>query len=438
MKARYFFLVCFSCMIATLLCGITSLYSTQNEIQVAYASDLLGYVAISTPEDLANIDNDKFGKYYLKNDINLAGRMWKPIADFRGVLDGQGHSISTIVFESGRNLEEGIGLFANTFKEAEIKNVSINNATIFAHDIVGVVNCGFIAGKNLGAITNCNVKGNIKAVSSLNSNKSDLSVGGIVGKNDHGTISDCNVQGSINAESFLNCVAGGIVGRNEYGTIENCYADVDICSKSQKSEACAMGTSGKSNGALKESRNISFGKKQAQSAPSFAENNGNDMPLSIKSKDNTSISIETGITNVPLYSTIIVNNDNWFDDKKSIASLAINGAGYYSVCLYNSLGQKYAYELKLLVSPIINGIEDEGLYYGSVEPQIEGGEELLLDGKPYVGGAINTCGNHTLEVLGLGNYKRTINFVVEPTINNIEDHKIYKLGVAPIIGGGEL
>ena len=49
-------------------------------------------VAISTPEELRQLESAPEGSYYLANDLDMSGVEWFPVA-FQGTLDGRGHAI---------------------------------------------------------------------------------------------------------------------------------------------------------------------------------------------------------------------------------------------------------------------------------------------------------------------------------------------------------
>ena len=51
-----------------------------------------GAVAISTPEDLRQLENKPDGSYYLTNDLDMSGVEWFPVA-FQGTFNGRGHAI---------------------------------------------------------------------------------------------------------------------------------------------------------------------------------------------------------------------------------------------------------------------------------------------------------------------------------------------------------
>lgn len=64
---------------------------------------------------------------------------------------------------------------------------------------------------------------------------------------------------------------------------------------------------------------------------------------------------------------------------------------------------------------------------------------ILLDGEPYeLNSVIDTVGYHTLEVNGVGGYKKEYNFIVIPNISNIQNEGVYAGELIPIIDNCEL
>ena len=168
---------------------------------------------LSTPEHLANIYLNPDKHFILMNDIDIAGYLWTPIAEFSGVLDGDGYSIS------------GISLgYYNTY---EVENSCfINNAYYY----------GMIS-KNLGTIKNLKVYGYIGVQHDYYSSLSnyDVYAGLLAGYND-GDIINCEVHNDPMISSVMvhlytyhvNSMyedrvshAGGFVGLNA-GLMEDC------------------------------------------------------------------------------------------------------------------------------------------------------------------------------------------------------------------------
>ena len=83
-------------------------------------------------------------------------------------------------------------------------------------------------------------------------------------------------------------------------------------------------------------------------------------------------------------------------------------------------------------------IEDNGIYVNSTTPSFSGGS-ATLDGNTYESGTeITEIGNHTIIVEGSNNYVKTFNFTIIPTIIGIENNGLYDGSVAPKISGGTL
>ncbi|MCL2755763.1 MAG: hypothetical protein FWE45_01790 [Firmicutes bacterium] len=106
---------------------------------------------IHTAEELNNIRNNLNGVFILGDNIDLRGfEQWNPIANFRGILDGNGFFISNMhINRVGANWSSHVflGLFANL--GGTVRNLGICSSTITVtnnQNGVGWVCAGFIAG----------------------------------------------------------------------------------------------------------------------------------------------------------------------------------------------------------------------------------------------------------------------------------------------------
>ena len=155
------------------------------------------------------------GKFFkLTSDINLdedgdgIGENWNPIGtmssdkgSFKGVFDGDNHTISNLYIESTE--AKGIGLFSRTVNKAQIKNLTINNVTIKASK--SSTHIGTVVGNSYAStkLTNVHVTGKIDIYGKAY-------IGGISG---HGYVvmDNCSVkaEGIIKGEMW--CI-GGILG----------------------------------------------------------------------------------------------------------------------------------------------------------------------------------------------------------------------------------
>jgi len=173
----------------------------------------------------------------LESDLDISDHYWMPIGtaspnyySFTGIFDGKGHKITG--FYIGTNVESpgtnGFeGLFGIIGSDAEVKNLGIESAEIYAG--VGGYG-GILAGINFGKVANCYTKGKITGANGV------IYVGGLVASNEGGLIvnsySAAGVAGG-NYESNISPLAGGLVGKNtesnsNYGTIVNCFATGNV------------------------------------------------------------------------------------------------------------------------------------------------------------------------------------------------------------------
>jgi hypothetical protein len=152
----------------------------------------------------------------LRNDVDLGGSDWSPVADstnpFTGTLDGNGFVIENLTYTQGNNW---VGLFS--YLSGTIENLGVVNVMMVGGchlgAIVGVVNPG-------GLVQSCYSTGVI--------NSNSDSVGGLVGEND-GAISRCYSSVTINEIGIPgnNYWVGGLVGHSS-GSIDQSYATGNV------------------------------------------------------------------------------------------------------------------------------------------------------------------------------------------------------------------
>ncbi|MBR2548037.1 MAG: hypothetical protein IKF07_07605, partial [Eubacterium sp.] len=182
-------------------------------------------------------------KYILYNDIILndadlsaddSGELvngktgllkWVPIGYrggyFRGVFDGNGHSISGMYINNSNYID--LGLFGSTYgciKNLDVKNayISISPKNPLAHT------GGIVSGITNGTIENCSFYGTITEGDITDTTYAECTGGivGLAGMASH--VVNCNNYGSIINVSN----SGGIAGETENSYITNCtnYGDV--------------------------------------------------------------------------------------------------------------------------------------------------------------------------------------------------------------------
>ena len=176
---------------------------------------------------LQDIQANPSGSFVLGADIDASGFNFTPIANFSGVLDGQGHSISNLP----------ITLLGTIDSQGTVENLTLTN--------VNVVNSA-LAFENDGQIVNVSVSGTVTgngataALVYINAGSIELShstatvrsgsggdVAGFVGVNTStGSISNSYAAGPVIGNfngSFITQEGGGLVAENR-GLISGCYA----------------------------------------------------------------------------------------------------------------------------------------------------------------------------------------------------------------------
>lgn len=142
--------------------------------------------------------NDSDGAFYITRDIDLSDyENWEPIQNFRGTLNGNGHTISGLNITAS-NLESEKGLFATL--GGTVENLKIDG-TITANGEVQYV--GLLCGKNTGTIKNVTVSGTIMAQYSTY-------VGGIAGWSDNSYILNCTNCATVLGQNRVGGLAGEI------------------------------------------------------------------------------------------------------------------------------------------------------------------------------------------------------------------------------------
>jgi|GEM_PF-2401845 len=211
-------------------------------------------VHIQTAAQLATIGGvQSAGKYYvLDNDVFLVDE-WTPIDDFRGIFDGQGHSVNNLYILESSGVSYA-GLFGQiTTSGVLIKNVGVNISSKgitanFSSDVYVSASAGGLVGYNIGGVivVNCYVTGDVTAVSS---GSSSAWSGGLIGYSYGGdvTVENSYTMGNVTAISDFSAIAGGLVGCLT-GVVEKSYATGNITATVSKGFVYAGGLVGYSNG----------------------------------------------------------------------------------------------------------------------------------------------------------------------------------------------
>jgi hypothetical protein len=181
---------------------LTTVSSTFNVDVYDPASE----IPLSTVTDLVNIRYDLGRKYILMNDIDATSiAAWSPIVGFTGTLNGNGHIIKGLTFNSSSS---SIGFFATT-TGATITKLGIENARF-----VGTADVAALVGvANSTTITECYVSNSyLEGSDHVGSFAGNLKSGSV--------IRNCYSTANVVSRSSQ---AGGFAGVDNDATIDKCY-----------------------------------------------------------------------------------------------------------------------------------------------------------------------------------------------------------------------
>ena len=152
--------------------------------------------------------------FNLNCNINLNGEEWTPIAEFRGTLYGNKHTISNLRIDIAQSdsVAEYHGFIGKNY--GTIKNLKFTGINIIAntHHTDKAINVGGVVGYNYGTVREVIAQGR------LNCNRYMSSMGGIIGTN-AGTVYMCTAQDYY---IYGNGDMGGIAGRMTSGSVKYC------------------------------------------------------------------------------------------------------------------------------------------------------------------------------------------------------------------------
>ena len=179
---------------------------------------------ISTPDDLQNI-SDASGKYYLVNDINMAGYDFVAInLEFKGTFDGQGYTISNLTIRNDPNIQYfncEIGLFRKIIAPATFKNLLIKNATI---NYTGSDMYAGILGGRSNSVSGQTVTFDKVGITGTITNNSSYGKGGFVGELRGPTLVFNNCYSRVNIITSGQYDNGGFTTLYDNpSTYNNCY-----------------------------------------------------------------------------------------------------------------------------------------------------------------------------------------------------------------------
>ena len=185
---------------------------------------------------MSNIDLEDF----LENENPSQG--WQPVGTpsvpFKGILDGNGKTISGLWINRGSS--DQVGFFGSL-------NGTVKDLTLKGSFVKGKDNVGFLAGTSIATISNCKIEGNVNGNSQVGGcigysnpvNMTNVSfsgdvigisnyVGGIIGKAEStGYLTDCKFTGDkISGINYVGGICGSNNGSNNH--ISSCVVHTNI------------------------------------------------------------------------------------------------------------------------------------------------------------------------------------------------------------------
>ncbi len=153
---------------------------------------------------MANIDLSRCRR----DGFHIIGRPDNP---FRGIFDGNGHSISNFIY--AQRSEDHVGFFGHVAgPQAEIRDLTLIDPNL--------ADSRYTYGSHVGSLIGYLEEGTLAGCRATGAYVTGrLETGGLVGRND-GLIRDCCVTGAVFGPSEL---AGGLAGGNS-GVVRRCYS----------------------------------------------------------------------------------------------------------------------------------------------------------------------------------------------------------------------
>lgn len=213
--------------------------SAWNGTTVEPGKDASGVYQIGTAEELAwlaaeinnSSNNSQSYSAVLTADIDLGYRPWTPIGcyvdwqsnhPYRGVFDGQGHTVSGLYVTA---LSNGYaGLFGYTSGSTTIKNLTVEGEIRLEDVSTTAKHIGGIVGEANAKLERCVSRVRISAAGF--GTRDTCAVGGIAGKLS-GAMTDCRFEGSIDITckrggAYISGGVGGLAGNAAGGAMTRC------------------------------------------------------------------------------------------------------------------------------------------------------------------------------------------------------------------------
>lgn len=236
-----------------------NLYAVYNDTSVTAQFTRKSVNKVSTEAQLRAISENPDGVYVLQNDIELTEE-WIPVYTFKGVFDGNGHTIKNITFDIGTYNNTG---FFNSLESAVIRNLTLE-ANLNESNAYSSCVAPLAASISYSDIRNVHTKGSINITGSFSSASGfadDLNFSYVDGCSANVDISasDCisGFSSVVYDTDISNCYYNGtitatsdsayIVGFAEFGegsesasTLDSCYSNAKLITEDDISPKSAV------------------------------------------------------------------------------------------------------------------------------------------------------------------------------------------------------
>ncbi|MBQ2875813.1 MAG: hypothetical protein IJE25_02245 [Clostridia bacterium] len=230
------------------ICSVCNKSIWDGVTDTSWYSESAKSFTITTPEQLAglaklvNEGNDFSGKTVnLGGDIYLGDREWTPIGtldnNFSGTFNGNGYTVSGFIFRDPAVVYAGLfGYSSGTIKKLNVTDCRVKvDSKLYGTGKVNQFHFGAIVGGNIGTVTECSAKADIK-VNFTGGSYVDawVDLGVVIGYNlANGVVTKCNAEGTIYYNSTyiesLQLEVGGLLGyAAQGGVVSGCASNVDV------------------------------------------------------------------------------------------------------------------------------------------------------------------------------------------------------------------
>ena len=185
-------------------------------------------IHLKTKDDLLLLSENIEGNFVLDADIDCENESLYGAEKFGGTIDGNGHAIRNVVFQSKGNV--GYGLISTIKGNVKISRLGLEGASLSANSLGSYVGGGLLVGVQTEGsleIDQCYVSGNVSGTRS----STDLYLGGLIGVSTRNfSVTDCYSDVNISCvgiedlyHAFGEIDMGGIIGLSVGGLVKNCY-----------------------------------------------------------------------------------------------------------------------------------------------------------------------------------------------------------------------